>query len=174
MSDTHSNPNTHPTPYAHPNPYANTYANPNPRIFPRKDAWEDSWDLGVSVTWTLWNGGRTAAQVAEVTLRNNGEVLRSTASGSTPMAALNIVFMHAHNTGRYIQPYGHNVPTPNLQRLAEQGIVHGFSVTIVDALIENGEAVSSTRIRAASRCPGFRNRWPGLSGVSRRVRRDEH
>lgn len=40
-------------------------ARPNPRIFPRKDAWEDSWDLGVNVTWTLWNGGRTAAQVAE-------------------------------------------------------------------------------------------------------------
>jgi len=31
------------------------------------------------------------AQVAEVTLRNNGDVLRSTASGSTPMAALDIV-----------------------------------------------------------------------------------
>jgi outer membrane protein len=40
-------------------------ARPNPRIFPRKDAWEDSWDLGVNVTWTLWNGGRTAAQIAE-------------------------------------------------------------------------------------------------------------
>jgi putative sigma-54 modulation protein len=32
-----------------------------------------------------------SAQVAEVTLRNNGDVLRSTASGSTPMAALNVV-----------------------------------------------------------------------------------
>lgn len=41
------------------------YARPNPRIFPRKDVWEDSWDLGVNVTFTLWNGGRTAAQVAE-------------------------------------------------------------------------------------------------------------
>lgn len=40
-------------------------ARPNPRIFPRKDAWEDSWDLGVNVTWTLWNGGRTSAQIAE-------------------------------------------------------------------------------------------------------------
>jgi outer membrane protein len=40
-------------------------ARPNPRIFPRKDAWEDSWDVGVNVTWTLWNGGRTAAQIAE-------------------------------------------------------------------------------------------------------------
>lgn len=42
-------------------------ARPNPRIFPRRDAWEDSWDAGVSVSWTLWNGGRTAARVAEAT-----------------------------------------------------------------------------------------------------------
>lgn len=32
-----------------------------------------------------------SAQVAEVTLRNNGSVLRSTASGATPIAALDIV-----------------------------------------------------------------------------------
>jgi putative sigma-54 modulation protein len=32
-----------------------------------------------------------SAQVAEVTLRNNGEVVRSTASGATPIAALDIV-----------------------------------------------------------------------------------
>ncbi len=41
------------------------YARPNPRIFPRQNMWEDSWDLGVNVSWTLWNGGRTAALVAE-------------------------------------------------------------------------------------------------------------
>ena len=41
------------------------YARPNPRIFPRHDAWEDSWDVGVNLTWMLWNGGRTAAQIAE-------------------------------------------------------------------------------------------------------------
>ena len=32
-----------------------------------------------------------SAQVAEVTLRNNGDVLRSTASGPTPIAALDVV-----------------------------------------------------------------------------------
>jgi outer membrane protein len=41
------------------------YARPNTRHFPREDTWQDSWDLGVNVTFTLWNGGRTAAQVAE-------------------------------------------------------------------------------------------------------------
>jgi outer membrane protein TolC len=41
------------------------YARPNPRIFPRADRWEDSWDAGVNVTWSLWDGGRVAADVAQ-------------------------------------------------------------------------------------------------------------
>lgn len=39
------------------------------------------------------------------------------------MTPLNIVYIHSHDTGRYIQPYGHAVPTPNLQRLAESGVL---------------------------------------------------
>ncbi len=35
----------------------------------------------------------------------------------------NILYIHSHDTGRWIQPYGHPVPTPNLQRLAEEGVV---------------------------------------------------
>jgi arylsulfatase A-like enzyme len=35
----------------------------------------------------------------------------------------NIVYLHSHDTGRYIQPYGHQVPTPNIQRLADQGML---------------------------------------------------
>ena len=41
------------------------YARPNPRIFPRAARWEDSWDVGVNVSWTLWDGGRRGAQQAE-------------------------------------------------------------------------------------------------------------
>lgn len=33
----------------------------------------------------------------------------------------NIVFLHAHNTGRFIEPYGHAVPTPNLMKMAREG-----------------------------------------------------
>jgi outer membrane protein TolC len=40
------------------------YARPNPRIFPRTDRWRESWDIGVNVAWTLWDGGRTAAEAA--------------------------------------------------------------------------------------------------------------
>jgi N-sulfoglucosamine sulfohydrolase len=35
----------------------------------------------------------------------------------------NVLYLHSHDTGRYVQPYGHPVPTPNLQRLADQGIL---------------------------------------------------
>lgn len=35
----------------------------------------------------------------------------------------NIVYLHSHDTGRYLQPYGHAIPTPNLQRLAEEGVL---------------------------------------------------
>jgi N-sulfoglucosamine sulfohydrolase len=43
----------------------------------------------------------------------------------------NILYLHSHDTGRYIQPYGHAVPTPNLQRLAEEGTLfrQAFCVT---------------------------------------------
>jgi outer membrane protein TolC len=41
------------------------YARPNPKIFPREDEWKPAWDIGVNVSWSLWNWGRTAAEVAE-------------------------------------------------------------------------------------------------------------
>lgn len=34
----------------------------------------------------------------------------------------NIIYVHSHDTGRYVQPYGHQVLTPNIQLLADQGI----------------------------------------------------
>ena len=41
------------------------YARPNPRIFPRRAAWDDSWDVSVNASWTLWDGGRVRAERAE-------------------------------------------------------------------------------------------------------------
>lgn len=35
----------------------------------------------------------------------------------------NILYLHSHDTGRYVQPYGHPVPTPNLQKLAQGGVL---------------------------------------------------
>jgi len=35
----------------------------------------------------------------------------------------NILYLNSHDTGRYVQPYGHSVPTPNIQWLADQGVL---------------------------------------------------
>ena len=35
----------------------------------------------------------------------------------------NILYIHSHDTGRYVQPYGHAVSTLNIQRLAEGGVL---------------------------------------------------
>lgn len=40
-------------------------ANPNPKIFPREESWQSSWDVGVNVSWTLFDSGRTNAEAAE-------------------------------------------------------------------------------------------------------------
>jgi arylsulfatase A-like enzyme len=39
------------------------------------------------------------------------------------MRAPNILYLHSHDTGRYVQPYGYQVPTPNIQHLADQGVL---------------------------------------------------
>jgi outer membrane protein TolC len=37
---------------------------PNNRFVPRQDEWQTSWDLGINVTWALWDGGRARADRA--------------------------------------------------------------------------------------------------------------
>ena len=64
------------------------YARPNPKIFPREDIGQDSWDLGVNVNFTLWNGGRTAAQVAEA--RHQAEAARERLAEADTQIALEI------------------------------------------------------------------------------------
>src|SRR4051812_47130847 len=35
----------------------------------------------------------------------------------------NILYIHSHDTGPYVQPYGFQVPTPNIQLMADQGVL---------------------------------------------------
>jgi arylsulfatase A-like enzyme len=35
----------------------------------------------------------------------------------------NVLYLHSHDTGRYVQPYGNQIQTPNLQWLADQGVM---------------------------------------------------
>jgi N-sulfoglucosamine sulfohydrolase len=55
-----------------------------------------------------------------------GAVLGPSSTGSAfPVTGRrpNILYIHSHDTGRLTSPYGYSVPTPNLQRFAEEGIL---------------------------------------------------
>ena len=56
--------------------------------------------------------GSGAATVATAAQRTRGSARRP-----------NILYIHSHDTGRYTQPYGVEVPTPNLQRLAAESVL---------------------------------------------------
>ena len=45
------------------------------------------------------------------------------ALAQSPTAPPNIIYLHSHDTGRYLQPYGHPVPAPAFQKLAEEGVL---------------------------------------------------
>jgi N-sulfoglucosamine sulfohydrolase len=64
----------------------------------------------------------------------------------------NILYLHSHDSGRYIQPYGHAVPTPNMQRLAEQGVLFR-------------QAFCANPTCSASRATLLTGLWPHCSGM---------
>jgi len=68
------------------------------------------------------------------------------------MSRPNILYIHSHDTGRYIQPYGHAVPTPNLQRLAEEGVLFR-------------QAFSAAPTCSPSRAALLTGRWAHSSGM---------
>jgi outer membrane protein len=47
------------------------YANPNRRILPPTAEWQDSWDLGVSLSWALFDGGRSSAAAQRAAARTD-------------------------------------------------------------------------------------------------------
>lgn len=41
------------------------YSNPNPRFQPAKNEFNSNWDLGVTLSWDVWNWGLTSSQVSQ-------------------------------------------------------------------------------------------------------------
>ena len=68
----------------------------------------------------------------------------------------NILYIHSHDTGRYTQPYGQPVPTPNLQKLAEQGTLFRQNFCV-------GPTCSPSRAGLLTGCYPHENGMFGLS-----------
>lgn len=41
------------------------YSNPNPRFLPARDEFNYNWDVGVTLSWDIWNWGLTSSQVSQ-------------------------------------------------------------------------------------------------------------
>ena len=65
---------------------------------------------------------------------------------------LNILYLNTHDTGRYISPYGLAVPTPNLDRLAREGVMFR-------------QAFSAAPTCSPSRAALFTGNYPHESGM---------
>lgn len=42
-----------------------TYSRPNQRIFPQKDRFDETWDIGVQMQWNIWDWGNTSAKTEQ-------------------------------------------------------------------------------------------------------------
>jgi len=53
----------------------------------------------------------------------------SIATSSSGAPRPNILYIHSHDSGRFLSPYGHSADTPNLMKIATQGVLfrHAFS-----------------------------------------------
>ena len=49
--------------------------------------------------------------------------LLAEAGAESPGTRPNILYIHSHDSGRFLQPFGHSVPTPSLTKLAKGGVL---------------------------------------------------
>lgn len=75
----------------------------------------------------------------------------------------NILYLHSHDTGRYIQPYGYAVPTPNLQCLAEQGVLFSNAFCAAPTCSPSRAALLTGQSAHSSGMIGLAHRGFGLT-----------
>ena len=68
------------------------YANPNRRILPPSAEWQDSWDVGLSLSWAVFDGGRGAAAARRAAART--DALRQQAEDVDRLIRLEVTQRH--------------------------------------------------------------------------------
>jgi N-sulfoglucosamine sulfohydrolase len=84
---------------------------------------------------------------------------------------LNIVYLHSHDTGRYVQPYGYPVQTPNIQRLAEQGVLFRQAFSAAPTCSPARAALLTGQAPHSAGMLGLAHRGFQLSDPSRHIAR---
>lgn len=81
----------------------------------------------------------------------------------------NILYLHSHDTGRLIQPYGHAVPTPRLQRFAEEGVVFRNAFCAAPTCSPSRAALLTGRWAHQTGMLGLAHRGFGLADYSQHL-----
>jgi arylsulfatase A-like enzyme len=81
----------------------------------------------------------------------------------------NILYLHSHDTGRYIQPYGHQVPTPNIQRLADQGLLFREAFSAASSCSGSRAALLTGQVPHSNGMIGLAHRGFRLDDPSRHL-----
>lgn len=89
--------------------------------------------------------------------------------GRAERAKPNIVYLHSHDSGRYLQPYGHAVPTPNLQRLASDGVLFRQAFCQAPTCSPSRAALLTGQCAHRSGMLGLVNRGFGMSDYKRHI-----
>ncbi len=101
---------------------------------------------GCGVSRRAFLTGMVATGIA-MQAKNGGAEIDSTANFRP-----NIVYIHSHDSGRYLSPYGQSVPTPNLQRLAQEGILFRKAFSAAPRVPPAGPPCSPGSIPTAAGC----------------------
>ncbi len=77
----------------------------------------------------------------------------------------NILYIHSHDTGRYIEPYGHAIATPRLQALAEEGVLFRQAFCAAPTCSPSRAALLTGQCAHSSGMLGLAHRGFGLHDV---------
>ncbi len=86
-------------------------------------------------------------------------------SGDTP----NVLYVHSHDTGRHVQPYGHAVETPAIQRLADEGVLFRHAFCTVPACSGSRAALLTGRYAHETGMTGLAHRGWALDDDGRHL-----
>lgn len=86
----------------------------------------------------------------------------------------NIVYVHTHDTGRWVSPYGHAVPTPHIQALAEDGVVFRQAFSAAPTCSPSRAALLTGQAPHSASMPGLAHRGFALHDERQHLLRVEH
>lgn len=81
----------------------------------------------------------------------------------------NILYIHSHDSGRYLQPYGYAVPTPNLHKLADTGVLFRQAFSGAPTCSPSRAALLTGQCAHKSGMTGLAHRGFALNDVKQHV-----